>query len=101
MVSLSALGVPSNSLSVNSKSVERVSGNTSVQSNMQRKLRLKTTKQYKFVTERSGNGGKPRAASSLAGALNESVQNSSSRLGSEGPSAGKVNMSTITAMPSS
>ena len=83
MVSLSALGgglgggLPSNSLSVMSKSVERVSGSAGVadtslasaQSALQRKLRLKTSKQYKVITERGNSTAgkiKPRPASSLA-----------------------------------
>jgi len=58
MVSLAALGAQSsNGPSVISKSLERVQGVdsnsiASAQNNIQMKLRLKTTKQYKFITER-------------------------------------------------
>ena len=69
MISQSVLGgVPSSSHSMISKSVERVSGHESVgsvssQSNLQRKLRLKTNKQLKIIAEKVV---KPRPASSIA-----------------------------------
>ena len=122
MVSLSALGgglgggLPSNSLSVMSKSVERVSGSAGVadtsmasaQSALQRKLRLKTSKQYKVITERGNSTAgkiKPRPASSLATTAGVKNNQSSSRQGSEGrstnPTGGVVNVSAISAVPTS
>ena len=94
--------------------MERASGNdnsmASAQSNIQRKLRLKTSKQYKVITERSSAAkGVKRPASSMATSalLSQSaVKNVSSRQGSEGRNnsavnGGVVNVSAITAVPTS
>ena len=68
MISQSHLVNAHNSVIV-SRSVERDASQNSAQSNLQRKLRLKTNKQYKFITERQGgkskDGVQKRPASTL------------------------------------
>jgi hypothetical protein len=106
MISHSVLKLPSSSLSMISKSVDRVSGvddisSASAQSNLQRKLRLKTNKQYKFITDRASQGIKPRPASSLA--TNPTAFHTvNNRQGSEGRQthgSGAMNLSTATGKP--
>ena len=84
-----------------SKSVERVSGGdtisqVSAQSSLQRKLRLKTNKQLKIITERNGQGARPRPASSMAA----NTSGFASHHGSDGRQAihsGAMNVSAISA----
>jgi len=109
MISHSVLKLPSSSLSMISKSVERASGvddnsSASAQSNLQRKLRLKTNKQYKFITDRASQGIKPRPASSIAtnATAFHTVNSNNNRQGSEGrqtQGSGAMNLSTATAKP--
>ena len=118
-MSHSVLGVPSSSLSMNSRSVERQGAqasaagqggdshsSASAASSLQRKLRLKTTKQY---TLRTGGGGqnqlKQRPVSSMAptstSGMNQQARQKSNGSQDRSSQNGQnmVNVSTISAKP--